>query len=386
MWLASLSCGFAAIILVPHAQAQLDPTRRDLLEFGYERPLQGHVPINAYGYYYLNRPDAIDGSVDIQAAITPVYVNGELGFHKLLGPNVDAGVRLDGGAYAFGYNEYSGQGRWLRDESFLGHGGGMAFGAYPLFNPGAEIPLNGVLEAGFHQLVYERYSDASHAFVLPKDQGVATVRAGLRFGGIEPNLYPDRALEESGWYQGSFRTRPGVYGFDGDRRVERDVHQVWGRAAFMYVFPDTHHRLTAELDAGTSTHSDRLSGYRIGGPFMLAAEFPLVLPGYDVGEIVAKNYVLVGASYSVPIDPAHQWNIGAGASTAHVAFVPGVEQAHKTNTGLSVELRYQPDDTGTWHAGLAYGRALDSERNGHRGASSVALVVEVDLEKWRRTH
>ena len=38
-------------------------------------------------------------------------------------------------------------------------------------------------------------------------------RQRLRFGGIEPTLFPELAMELSVWYEGEFRTDAGTYGY-----------------------------------------------------------------------------------------------------------------------------------------------------------------------------
>jgi hypothetical protein len=48
---------------------------------------------------------------------------------------------------------------------------------------------------------------------LPEDRGDFSVRTGLRWGGIEPTLFPALAMELSVWYEGQLRTDSGPYGF-----------------------------------------------------------------------------------------------------------------------------------------------------------------------------
>ena len=37
--------------------AQIDPDKRQLLQLGYNASFEGHAPLAAYAFYYLNRPD-----------------------------------------------------------------------------------------------------------------------------------------------------------------------------------------------------------------------------------------------------------------------------------------------------------------------------------------
>jgi hypothetical protein len=41
----------AVLALASTAQAQIDPVRRDLVEFGYDQPIEGHAPVGAYVFY-----------------------------------------------------------------------------------------------------------------------------------------------------------------------------------------------------------------------------------------------------------------------------------------------------------------------------------------------
>ena len=120
--------------------------------------------------------------------------------------------------------------------------------------------------------------------------------------------------------------------------------------------------------------------------FTLASEFPLILPGYDEGELSARGFVLGSASYTVPLDAARRWRLSTGGSTARIAFTAGVPQARKTNSGLDLGLAYHSQDAGSWTAVLVYGHAFDAMRNDHRGSDSVTLTVEFDLNKMVSKH
>jgi len=368
-----------AATLPTSARAQIDPMRRDLFEFGYDQPLAGHAPVSAYLFYDFSRPQFGDAGHALRLTVSPVYLDGEWDIRGVLGPDTDVGIDVNGGGFAYDYDELSG-GRWLRDQSFTGHGGGAGVSVYHLFNPDARIPLNGILRGAFRYVAYLRDSHNPPAFALPGNQPIASVRAGLRFGGVEPVLRPDLAAEVSGWYEGQVRFDPGTYGFAGDRNVQSTVHLFWARALLVYTTPKSGQRLSLHVIGGTTVHPDRFSAYRIGGTFTLASEFPLVLPGYYEGELSARRFVLVGAAYAIPLDAGQHWQLGFGASSARIAYTPGFEQPRAWNSGVSAELDYAPT-TKSWKASLVYGRALDAVRSGHRGADSVSVLMQVDLEK-----
>ena len=370
----SAALGFACA-----AHAQIDPERRDLFEFGYDQPVHGHAPVGAYIFYYLSRPQFGDADHALRVALSPVYVDAEWAVRDALGPHTDLGIGVAGGGFADDYNEIH-RGRWLRDQSFTGHDGGVDVTLYHLFNPGDRMPLNGILRGDIRYVAFERDSENPPAFVIPENQPIASVRVGLRAGGIEPVLAPDVAAELSAWYEARFRLDPGSYGFAGDRRVESTVQRFWARALFIYTLPKSGQRIALQAIGGASVHGDRLSAWRIGGILPLYAEFPLVLPGYYEGELSARNFVLAGADYMLPLDPAQRWQLGVGAAVARIDFTPGLTEPHAWNSGMSASLGYTPTSK-AWKASLVYGHAFDAIRNGHRGADSVSLLMELDLER-----
>jgi hypothetical protein len=369
----------AAVFLAATARAQIDPERRDLVEVGYSQPLGGRPPTAAYGYYYLNRPDFLQPDLALRLVVTPLYVDGELGIRGALGPTTDLAIGLSGGGFGYNYEEIL-RGEWLRDQSFTGNGGAASLSLYHQFNPGALIPLNGMLRGGFSYASFGRRSDNPPGFVLPPNQPVATLRAGFRFGGEEPRLYPAFAMELSAWYEGQFRFAPGDYGFDGDRRVERLAHRFWGRGLLVYTLPDSRQRLTAGVIAGGSVHPDRFSAYRVGGVFTLASEFPLVLPGYFAGELSAKDLLLMGVTYSTPLGPAHRWILTLGGSTGRIRYTPGLEQPGVWNTGIGAGVTYLSVSK-SWKFVLAYGHGLNAIRGDNKGGNALTLQIQYDLER-----
>lgn len=369
----------AALAFTAGAHAQVDPVRRDLVEFGYGQPLKGHAPVGAYIFYYLSRPQFGDADHALRLAVSPVYLDGEWARRNALGPDTDLAIGVSGGGFASDYNEIR-AGHWLRDQSFTGHDGGVDVSVYHLFDPGARVPVYGILRGDFRHVAFERDSKNPPGFVLPDNQPIASVRAGLRAGGIEPVLAPDVAGELSAWYETQVRLNAGTYGFDGDRSMQRTVQRLWGRSLFVYTLPQSRHRIALSIVGATSVHPDRLSAWHIGGVLPLDSEFPLVLPGYYEGEFSARNFMLAGADYAVPLDRGEHWQLGVGAAVARIGFTPGLEGPHAWNSGMSASLGYAPD-TKAWKASLVYGRAFDAIRNGHRGADSVTLLMEFDLER-----
>ena len=359
--------------------AQIDPVKRELIQLGYNLPVEGNGPINAYAFYYLNVPRFVHTNLTLRLAVAPVYLDSELGFAGLLGPNTDLGLGVSGGGFADTYSEVRG-GKYIRAESFTGHGGGGSASIYHLFNHGSRIPLTGLLRLESHSIFYERDSKTDAQFILPKNRTAFNLRAGFRWGGKEPVLLPDLAMELSAWYEGMFRTANGSYGFAGDRRVEQFSHLFWGRALLAYTLPEWKHNFYISVTAGTSVEADRFSSYRLGGVLPLAAEFPLTLPGYYFQEISARDFGLLGMNYSLPLDRKDHWAINALATTAGVNYVPGLEQPGHWHSGVGGGIRYRsPSDS--WQLVLGYAYGIDAIREKGRGAHTVGFLLQFDLER-----
>ena len=367
---------------LPIAQGQIDPEKRQLIQLGYNQPLEGQGPIAGYAFYYLNKPNFYSTNVTLRLAVAPVYLDSEFGFSGALGPHTDVGVGLAGGGFADTFSEVRG-GDYLKKESFTGHGGELSTSLYHLFNPTQQIPLYAVLRGAVHYSTYERDSDTDVAFTLPDDRVTYLVRAGFRWGGREPLMLPPLAMELSAWYEGQFRAESGAYGLSGDRKVEPNSHLFWGRALLAYTLPEWKHYFTVSLTAGTSINADRFSAYRLGSVLPLASEFPLNLPGYYFQEITARRFVLLGGQYSIPLDNAARWNLNGFASTALVDYLHGMEQPGNWHSGIGGGVSYQsPRNTWQVIAGFAYG--VDAMRTDGRGAHSIGLLCQFDLEARQR--
>src|SRR5262249_22733819 len=226
--------------------AQIDPARRELIQLGYNQPLEGKAPISGYLFYYKNMPEFVRSNLTLRLAVAPVYVDSELGIAHALGPNTDLGLGIAGGGFADSYYEIR-DGKYLKGESFVGHDGEGSVSVYHLFNPGARIPLYGVARVAAHYSVFTEDSSTDDTFEIPDSQLIGRVRAGLRWGGREPLMRPELAMELSLWYEGEFRSQPGDYGFNHDRPLNQEAHLFWGRAMLAYTFPEWKNTFTVNL-------------------------------------------------------------------------------------------------------------------------------------------
>ena len=366
-----------ALLLPLAAAAQIDPVKRDLFQFGYNQPLEGRAPVAGYAYFYHNQPDFLRTNLTLRVALAPVYLDSELGFNHLLGPNTDFAIGVAGGGFADSYNEMRG-GNWIEGESFDGHGAELSASVYHLFNPGDLIPLNFVLRGAAHYSVYEGNDSTAANFHPPADGANYSVRTGLRYGGIEPTLFPDLAMELAVWYEGQFRSHPGAYGFNGDRELESASHLFWASAALSYTLPESKQNFFVRLVAGTSLDADRMSAYRLGGFLPLIAEYPLSLPGYYFQELSARQFALVNASYLLPISPGHQWNLIFNGATAGIKYLAGTEQAGNWVSGVGAGILYRsPSSRYKYIVTYAYG--IDAFRSDGRGANSISFLLQIDL-------
>ena len=366
-----------ALFLPAIASAQIDPIKRDLIQIGYNQPLEGRAPVAGYAFYYHNQPDFLRTNLTLRLALAPVYLDSELGFNHALGPNTDFAIGAAGGGFADSYNEIRG-GKYIEEESFDGHGAELSASIYHLLNPGDLIPLTYVLRGAAHYSSYYRNDNTAPTFQLPDDDGVFSVRTGLRWGGVEPTLFPALAMELSAWYQGSCRTASGGYGYSDDRKTEASTHLFWGAAALSYTLPESKQNFFARIIAGTSVQTDRLNAYRLGGFLPLAAEYPLSLPGYYFQEISARQFVLFNANYLLPLDPAKLWSLDLNASTAVVDYLPGEGQPGNSLTGVGGGILYHtPSQRVKLMVNYAYG--IDAIRAHGRGASSIGVLMQIDL-------
>ncbi len=356
------------------ASAQIDPVRRDLFQFGYNAYLEGHPPLSAYAFFYHNQPEFLRTNFTLRLAIAPTYADSELGIRGLFGPSTDIGIGVAGGGYGDSYFEIR-QGKYLPKESFDGYGGQASLSLYHCFNPGKQIPLNGVLRGIAHFATYDPTGETAPNFQVPDDMGIFSVRAGLRWGGREPTLFPDLAMELSIWYESDFRTHSDVYGF-GDRSVESKSHLFWTEAFLAYTIPNLEHKFSVNITAGTSIDADRFSAYRLGGFLPMVSEFPLSVPGYFYQEFSAEEFALFSGSYSVPLGTRSRWNIRLNASTAWLDYLHGLEQEGHWRSGAGAGLFYA---TPVWRVMVGYGYGFDAIRSHGIGAHTIGFLFQFDL-------
>jgi hypothetical protein len=364
-------------------KAQIDPEKRRIIQLGYNQYLEGRGPIAGYGFVYYNRPNFYATNMTLRLAVAPIYLDAELGFSEQFGPNTDIAIGMAGGGFAHSYSEVRG-GRYLRGESFRGHGGEVSASLYHRFNPDALIPLWLILRGTGSLSVFERESETDPLFQVPSDLTKFHLRTGLRFGGQEPLLTAPLAMELSIWHESQFRAANGLYGFLGDREVEPHSHLIWGRGLLKYTFEPSMQWMEFRLIAGTSINADRFSAYRLGGDLPFASEFPLAIPGYYWQEISAAHFGLLNAQYSIPLNHSKTIRLNPSAAIAAVGYLPGQEQAGNWHSGAGVALTYLSPSY-SWLISLVYGHGFNAIRDDSRGANSIGIRFQYDFDaKTRR--
>lgn len=359
--------------------AQIDPVDRELFQLGYNQPTEGRGPIAGYAFYYLNRPSVFNRTnLTFRIAVAPVFLDSQIGIKDALSENTDLGLGIEGGGFADNFAELR-KGRFIRSESFTGHGGGASLGVFHRFNPDNRIPLNGILRAGFHHAAYGREDHTDPNFVVPDSIQYYNLRTGLRWGGRAPVLFPKVAMELSVWHEAQFRGGDGSYGFANDRTVRSRSHLFWTRGLLTYTLPKKEHSFSISLTLGASRHADRFSAYRMGGFLPLVAEFPLNIPGYYAQEITARDYGLLNGFYSIPLDVEHNWFLAFTIASAAVDYLPGLEQTGKWHTGIGGGIRYRSPNR-AWQIALGYGHGFNAIRKSGRGAHSVGILLQYDFD------
>lgn len=383
--------GFLWLVLLlsaVRASAQIDPVSRKLFQFGLNLPVEGKSPLSAYAFYYDNRPGFLRTNLTLRLAVAPVYLDTELGIRGALGEHTDVGIGLAGGGFADSYFEIR-DGTFLDRESFTGHAADASLSVYHLFNPTpdgrapqslGEVPLQAVLRISPHYSLFSRDKETAAAFALPEDLGSLSLRAGLRWGGREPLLVADRAVELSVWYEGQFRVNSGDYGFNGDRTIEPQSHLFWSRALLAYSFTNTHQSFEFSATTGAVLDADRFSAFRVGGALPLAGEFPLSVPGYFFQEFSARRFALASGTYMMGLPPVENWAVLFNGSVAAMDYLPELDFDRTWISGVGGGILYR-SPSGTWQIAGAYGHGFQGKRTTGRGANAVSVLVQADLER-----
>ena len=358
----------------------IDAESRVSLQVGAETPLRGNGPLTGYGYFFYTRPRFLDEDLYLRLVIPPGYLISELIHDHWPSQHSAVGVGVSGGLWADSQGQFR-DGRFEEEESFSGHSAGATL-AYYLRGPkiGGLLPLQGQIRANPRYIWYDRTDDTSHDFRLPDNTAIYDVRAGIRLGGVPPELFPEVSLELSVWHAVSYRDKAGRYGLP--ERPEKSRHltqRTWTRVGGIYTFWGT--QVSAFLNAGIAEDADALSAFRLGGGSRLRAEFPLLLHGYNIEEIFARRFLLVNLAYRFPIWPGQdRVHLQLLADYAWVDYIQGHRLPRSGLAGVGANLSVALTRRITLAVGYGYG--VDAPRNGGFGGHAVNMQVEYKYWGW----
>jgi hypothetical protein len=358
------------------AAAQIDTQRRTNLEAGGTAPLLGNGPLDAYGFLLLNRPHLTIEDLYLRVVISPVYVTSELIHDRWPADGHALGLGLAGGLFGYNFSEYR-DGDYKRRESFWGHGGGLSLSYYwRQLKIAGVLPVEGQLRLKPQYAIYDTGTDTRSDFRLPADTGIYSARAGIRVGGVPPELFPKRALEISVWHEASYRDNTGRFGLpERPQETEHFTQRSWARAGGIFS-PWLEHTISLFLTGGIAEATDELSVFRLGGAFRFQSELPLTLHGYNAGELFARRFGLINASYRLAPIPGVNWlQLQIAGDYARVAYLSGhsLSRHNLTGAGADVVLAF----TETTTLVLGYGYAFDAQRGGHSGGQEVHAMFEM---------
>jgi hypothetical protein len=363
------------VLAAAPAHAQRDPEPRAYVEVGTEVPLQGNAPLTGYAFFLWNRPHFPEPDQYLRVVVAPTYLLTELlQDHWPYGRHA-VSVGLNGGGLRFSHEEFR-HGSYKEEESFWGHGGELPLSYYAGTKLFDVLPLEGQVRVTPAFVVYQQSFNTADRFELPPDTGLFTGRVGLRLGGVPPELLPEVALEASAWYEATYRTAAGTFGFpERPERLESLTQRAWGRGAAV-ITPAEGHTVEVLVTAGLSHDADLLSSYRLGSSLPFRSEFPLILRGYFVEEVFAKRFWLVNASYRFPAWPgARHVRFRIGGDIAGVDYVDGhrLPREHLRGVGADLSVTVTPRVTMV----VGYGYGLDAPRNGSFGGHEAHALIEL---------
>ena len=358
-------------------QAQIDPAPRQILHLGANASVTDSGPLGAYAFYYWNMPEFPTTNQVLRLVIAPGYVNSELGFKGLLGPQTDLGVGAFGGFFAENYNEVD-DGKLYKDQSFQGDDVGANVSLYHRFNPDQKIPLTGVLRETVDYVMYAKNNNTGNFFAVPGNTPNFTTRAGFRWGGKEPVLAPTLAMEVSGWYELEHVGNDSSYGYFNDRQQNPNTQRFFGRAFVNYTTLKYQHYIVASLQGGGSADADRLSCYRLGGMLTYTSEFPLTIPGYYYQELSARDYGLANLTYAIPFGPNRSFYVIGEGAAALVNYVEGTGQSGAFNSGIGAGIGYAAPSQ-RWKVYSLFGYGFEAQRQNGKGGYSLGLAFDYNF-------
>jgi hypothetical protein len=352
----------------------MDDESRLHFEVGAETPLRGNGPLTGYIYGFLTRPHFLHQDLYLRMVVAPVYASAELIHDRWPTEESAIGLGVGGGLFASSQAEFR-DGRFKNKESFAGD---LVEGTLAYYHRGPKVlnllPLEGQIRLRPKYVWYDRTGDTSNRFRLPENSALYEARAGIRLGGMPPELYPGAALELSLWHGVIYRENAGRYGFAEQPQESRHLTQrTWARMGGIYSFWGT--QASAYLNAGIAEDTDALSAFRMGGGLRMRTEFPLLLRGYNTDEIFARRYLLVNLSYRFPIWPGQdRVYLELVGDYARVTYVRDHHLPRSGLAGVGGTVSFTLTKGLTLAVGYGYG--VDAPRRHGFGGHEVTTLLE----------
>jgi hypothetical protein len=357
------------------AGAQIDPEPRKYLQLGIATPLRGEGALAGYGFFLWNAPHFVEDDLYFRLVVAPTFLLTDLVRDRWPADGHALGVSVGGGAFPYNFEEYR-RGRHEEGESFWGHGGDVSLSYYRRVKAFDALPIEGELRVRPRYVLYRRGEDTDARFELPEDTPVYSARAGLRVGGVPPELLPDLALELSVWYEAGYRQFADDYGLPERRQaLEHVTQRAWTRAGGTFDV-GAGHAVSAFLTAGAAEDGDALSTFRLGSGLPFRSELPLLLHGYYADEIFARRFWLVNLAYRLPVWPgSDRVKLQLAFDYARVDYLPGRELPRHGLRGLGADLSIRLARAATLVLGYGYGP--DAQRNGGFGGHEGRTMLEL---------
>jgi hypothetical protein len=352
----------------------MDDESRTRIEVGAEGPLRGNGPLTGYVYGFFTQPHLFDKDLYLRAVVAPTYASGELIRDHWPATDSALGLGLGGGLFAASQAEFQ-SGRFVPNQSFSGD---LVEGTFSYYQRGPKIggilPLEAQIRLRPTYVLYDRSGDTSRHFRVPEDSAIFQGRAGIRLGGVPPDLFPAGAAEVSIWQSVSYRQNAGTYGLpDQPQETEHLTLQTWTRVGLTYPFWGGH--ASAFVNAGVAEDTDPLSAFRLGGGLRMRAEFPLLIHGYYVDEVFARGFVLANLSYRFPIWPGQdRVQLEVLGDYAHVKFLAGHRLPRSDLAGVGVNLSWAITKGLTLVVGYGYG--INAPRDHGYGGQEFGVLLE----------
>jgi hypothetical protein len=353
--------------------AQIDPEPRRNLELGVEGPLHGDGSTSGYAFFLWNRPHFIEEDWYWRIVVAPTYLLSELVRDRWPGPGHAVGLGVGGGFFPYNFDEFR-NGSLQERESFWGHGGELTLSYYRRLRIADLLPVEGQVRLRPQYVVYQRSGSTDARFRIPADTGVYTGRVGIRVGGEPPELLPEVALEASAWYEATYRHHPDAYGFpEAPVHAEHTTHQVWGRVGGIVRLGPTQARIF--VTGGVAERADPFGSFRLGSALPFRREFPLVLHGYYVDEVFARNFWLLNVAYRFPLWPgSDRVKLQLAFDYARLDYLAGHALPRQSLRGAGADLSMAITRSVTLQVGYGYG--WDAPRGNKFGGHELNTLLE----------